>query len=78
MTSCLTLIPVISVKACARVRLSYSWVVRVSDTALTSMPANGLAAPMNHSISAICCSLLSVDGWNSLSTHLRAASTPCP
>src|SRR3982750_1132575 len=37
---------------------------------------------MNHFISAVCCSLLSVDGWNSLSTHFFAsaspAQAPCP
>src|SRR3546814_14452056 len=46
----------------------------VSDTTLMSMPRNGSAALMNHSISAICSSLLSEEGWNSLSTHRSAAS----
>ena len=70
--------PVISLKAWASVRLSYSWVVSVSETALTSMPANGLAASANHCISAIWASLLRVEGWNSLSTQRRAASMPWP
>ena len=32
-----------------------------------SMPANGLAASWNHVSSVVCCSLLSVLGWNSAS-----------
>jgi len=35
---------------------------RISETVLTFMPLNGVAALMNHSISAICWSLLRVDG----------------
>jgi hypothetical protein len=31
---------------------------------------------MNHFISAICWSLLSVDGWNSLSIHFLASASP--
>ena len=31
---------------------------------------------MNHSISFICSSLESVEGWNSLSTHFLASSMP--
>ena len=53
---------------------SYSCVGIVSDSTLISMPLKGLAALMNHSISFICCCLLSVEGWNSLSTHFFAAA----
>src|SRR3546814_7306113 len=74
MRSWVTLMPVISENALASVLDSYSWVVMVSDTTLMSMPWNGSAALMNHSISAICSSLLSEEGWNSLSTHRSAAS----
>ncbi|KAG0750790.1 hypothetical protein G6F22_022155 [Rhizopus arrhizus] len=70
--------PVISLKAWANVRDSYSWVVSVSETAAMSMPWNGLAASTNHCISRICSSLESVEGWNSVSTQRRAASIPCP
>ena len=45
-----------------------------SDSTLTSMPANGLAASMNHCISFSCSSRDSVEGWNSLSTHFSAAA----
>src|SRR6201994_1678293 len=76
MMSCLTLMPVISVKAFANVPDSYSWVVIVSDTTLTSMPLKGSAALMNHCISFIWSSLDSVDGWNSLSIPFLAASSP--
>src|SRR5688500_6146653 len=38
------------------------------------MPANGLAALTNHSISLSCSSRDRVDGWNSLSTHRSAAA----
>jgi len=77
--------PVISSKALARVLDSYSWVVMVSETteiSLTPLPWSFLAASMNHFISAICWSLLSVEGWNSLSTHFLASASPamadCP
>ena len=76
--------PVISSKALARVLLSYSWVSMVSDTteiSLTPLALSFLAASMNHFISAICWSLLSVDGWNSLSIHFLASASPaqaCP
>src|SRR5262245_22746518 len=75
MMSCLTLIPVISVNALASTLDSYSCVVMVSETMLISMPTNGFAALMNHCISFICSSLLSVDGWNSVSIHLFAAAS---
>src|SRR5215204_434434 len=68
--------PVISKKAWARTFDSYSCVGMSSDSTLISMPLNGSAALMNHSISFICSSLESVEGWNSLSTHLLASSTP--
>src|SRR5690349_6679022 len=70
--------PVISSKALAMVFDSYSCVVMVSDTteiSLTPFACSFLAASMNHFISAICWSLLSVDGWNSLSTHFLAAAS---
>src|SRR4029453_8291881 len=76
--SCLTLMPVISSKALAMVLDSYSWVVMVSDTteiSFTPLSCSFLAASMNHFISAICWSLLRVDGWNSLSTHFLAAAS---
>src|SRR5260370_41659668 len=75
MMSCFTLIPVISVNALASTLDSYSCVVMVSETTLISMPANGLAALMNHCISFICPSLDSVEGWNSWSIHFLAAAS---
>ena len=63
-------------KAFASTFDSYSWVVMVSETTLISMPAKGFAAFTNHSISFICSSFESVDGWNSDSTHFFASSTP--
>src|SRR5882724_4836283 len=75
MTSCLTLMPVISVKAFASVLDSYSWVVMVSETTLMSMPLKGTAALMSHCISFIWSSLERVDGWNSLSIHFFAAAS---
>src|SRR5262249_17476259 len=75
MMSCFTLMPVISVKALASVLDSYSCVVMVSETTLISMPAKGFAALMNHCISFICSSLLSVEGWNSLSIQRLAAAS---
>src|SRR5215831_674931 len=75
MISCFTLMPVISVKALASVLDSYSCVVMVSETTLISMPAKGFAALMNHCISFICSSLLSVEGWNSLSIQRLAAAS---
>ena len=36
--SCVTLMPVIALKAGASTLLSYSWVAMVSDTTLISMP----------------------------------------
>src|SRR5688572_4778967 len=68
--------PVISKNARVSTFDSYSWVGMVSDSTLISRPRKGLAALMNHSISFICCALLSVEGVNSLSTHLLASSTP--
>ena len=47
------LMPVISAKAFASVRDSYSCVVIVSDTTLISMPLNGAAAFSNHCSSFI-------------------------
>ena len=76
--SCLTVIPVISVKALARVLASYSWVVMVSETteiSLTPLAWSFFAASMNHFISDSCWSLVSVDGWNSLSIHFLAAAS---
>src|SRR5262245_11539981 len=75
MMSCLTLIPVISAKALASTLDSYSCVVMVSETMLISMPAKGFAALMNHCISFICSSLLSVEGWNSVSIQRLAAAS---
>ena len=72
--SWVTLIPVISSNALVSVFDSYSCVGMVSETTLISMPRNGSAALMNHSISFICSSLESVEGWNSLSTHFCAAA----
>src|SRR6185503_13978766 len=40
------------------------------------MPLNGSAALLNHSISFIWSSFERVEGWNSLSTHFLASSTP--
>ena len=71
--------PVISSKALASVFDSYSCVVMVSDTteiSLTPFACSFLAASMNHFISAVCWSLLSVDGWNSLSIHFLASASP--
>src|SRR6185436_14771341 len=79
MMSCLTLMPVISSKAFASVFDSYSCVVIVSETteiSLTPLACSFLAASMNHFISAACWSLLSVDGWNSLSIHFFASASP--
>src|SRR3954464_15148715 len=70
MTSCLILMPVISVKALASVLDSYSWVVMVSETMLMSMPLKGSAALANHCSSFIWSAFDSVEGWNSLSIHL--------
>ncbi|MNM89630.1 hypothetical protein D3C81_1018630 [compost metagenome] len=70
--------PVISSNALASVLDSYSWVVMVSDTTLicvTPLALSLAAASMNHFISAICLSLASDDGWNSLSTHFFAAAS---
>src|SRR5262245_14734548 len=75
MVSCLTLMPVISVKAFANVLDSYSWVVIVSETMLMSMFLKGSAALMNHCISFIWSSFDRVDGWNSLSIHFFAAAS---
>ena len=72
----MSLMPVISVNAFASVLASYSCVVMVSETTLISIPAKGFAALTNHSISFICSSFESVDGWNSASTHFRASSIP--
>src|SRR3990170_864362 len=48
----------------------------VSETTLISSPLKGSAAFINHSISFICSSLESVEGWNSLSIHFLASSVP--
>jgi len=61
--------PVISLKALASTLDSYSWVVRVSETTLMSIPRNGSAALMNHFSSSSCCSGVRVDGLNSLPIH---------
>ena len=79
MISCLTLMPVMSSKALASVFDSYSCTVRASETTDTSFTPRALslaAASMNHFISAICCSLVSVDGWNSVSIHFLASASP--
>ena len=68
--------PVISSNALVSVFDSYSCVGIVSDSTLISMPRNGVAAFTNHSISCSCCSLVSVEGWNSRSTHRLASSMP--
>ena len=71
--------PVISSKAFASVLLSYSCVVMVSETtaiSFTPFAWSFLAASMNHFISAICWSFVSVDGWNSLSIHFFASGSP--
>ena len=71
--------PVISSNALASVLLSYSCVVIVSETtwiSLTPLACSFLAASMNHFISAICWSFVSVDGWNSLSIHFFASGSP--
>src|SRR6266481_770599 len=75
MMSCLTLMPVISSKALASVCDSYWCTVKVSETALISIPLKGAAALMNHCISFIWSSLDSVEGWNSLSIHFLAAAS---
>src|SRR6516164_9837806 len=75
MMSCLTLMPVISSNALARVCDSYWCTVKVSETALISMPLKGSAALMNHCISFNWSSLDKVDGWNSLSIHFFAAAS---
>jgi hypothetical protein len=59
--------PVISVKAFASVRDSYSCVVMVSDTMLMSMPLKGAAAFSNHCSSFNWSAFDNVEGWNSLS-----------
>ena len=68
--------PVISSNALVSVFDSYSCVGMVSDSTLISMPLKGAAALMNHSISFNCCSLVSVEGWNSLSIQRLASSMP--
>ena len=72
--SWVTLIPVISSNALVRTCDSYVCVGMVSETTLISMPLKGSAALMNHSISFICSSFESVEGWNSASTHFWAAA----
>src|SRR5674476_1118747 len=64
-----------SSKALVSIFDSYSCTVRVSETALISMPLKGAAALMNHCISFIWSSLDRVDGWNSLSIHFLAAAS---
>ena len=66
--------PVMSSNAWVNVLDSYSWVGMVSDSTLISMPAKGLAASMNHCISAFCSSIESVEGWNSSVIHFSAAA----
>ena len=66
--------PVISSNALVRVLDSYSCVGMVSDSTLTSMPANGFAALTNHSISFSWSAFDSVEGWNSSLTHFSAAA----
>ncbi len=66
--------PVISSNALVRTFDSYSCVGMVSDSTLTSMPANGFAALMNHCISFSWSAFDSVEGWNSSLTHFSAAA----
>ncbi len=69
--------PVISSKALASVFDSYSCVVIVSETteiSFTPLACSFFAASMNQAISAVCCSLDSVEGWNSASIHFLAAA----
>src|SRR6266705_1841977 len=75
MTSCLTLMPVSSVKAFARVLDSYSCVVIVSDTTLISIPLKGAAAFSYHCNSFSWSAFDSVEGWNSLSIHFCAVAS---
>src|SRR6266700_7645992 len=75
MTSCLTLMPVSSVKAFASVLDSYSCVVIVSDTTLISMPLKGAAAFSYHCNSFSWSAFDSVEGWNSLSIHFCAVAS---
>ena len=70
--------PVISSKALVSTFDSYSWVGIVSDRTLISIPLKGFAALTNNSISFSCCSFVSVEGWNSFSTHFFASSMPAP
>src|SRR5690606_25299631 len=72
----LTLMPVISSNAFVSVLDSYSWVGMVSESTLISMPLKGVAASINHCISFSCSSFESTEGWNSLSIHFFASSTP--
>ena len=51
----------------------------VSDTteiSFTPLSCSFLAASMNHFISAACCSLDRVEGWNSASIHFLASASP--
>src|SRR5688500_4248064 len=66
--------PVISKNALVSVFDSYSCVGIVSDSTLTSSQRSGYAAFMNHSISFICSSFDSTEGWNSVSIQRLAAS----
>ena len=53
-------------------------VSETTEISLTPLACSLPAASMNHFISAVCCSLLSVVGWNSLSIHLVAIAEPPP
>src|ERR1700733_15049654 len=64
--------PVISAKALVSVFDSYSWMPRISEAVLTFMPLNVADALMNHSISAICWSLLR----STAETRYRSISLP--
>jgi hypothetical protein len=74
--SCVTLMPVISLKALASTLDSYSCVVIVSETTLISMPAKGFAALMNHSISFLVGACDSVDRLD-LGVDPRLRAPPC-
>ena len=74
----MTLIPVISLKALARVLDSYSWVVMVSDTTLISLTPCALSGgrldePLHLGQLLV---LDSVEGWNSESIHFCASGSP--
>ena len=75
--SCVTLMPVIAVKAGASIFDSYSCVVIVSETTLISMPWKGAAALTNQCSSASCAARSSTDmSLISASRNALASSMP--